>query len=307
MFTPEDVQLFYQIVVHGRHELGLAPDEYSGFTMTLLRMLAFAPVDGGGITTAPGGGRALVTSALAASSAAAAAAVAASIPNRTASSASLTSRSSEASAATTSSSASESSINIHKPAGRAMAALKAVQSNKTVTPATSPDTANAGKGTKSVASGGDSNGSSNGSSSHDNTNNLPAAGKVLPASAIDWPALVKQLELRGVARQLAMQSELLSGEDDGQLLALRVRVPVETLLSAGSKDKLAAALSEHLGKKVRLDTEIGVTTQTAHAADVADEAERLRHAEQTLQEDPFVQTLIRDFGATIVPGSVRPL
>ena len=125
--------------------------------------------------------------------------------------------------------------------------------------------------------------------------------------SIDWPALVKQLELRGVARQLAMQSELLSCEDDGQLMALRVRVPVETLLSAGSKDKLAAALSDQLGKKVRLDTEIGVTTQTAHAADVAGEAERLRQAEQTLQEDPFVQTLIRDFGATIVPGSVRPL
>jgi hypothetical protein len=192
-----------------------------------------------------------------------------------------------------------------------MAALKAVQSNKTLTPATSKHTANTDKGTKSVANSdgsiGSSNGSRNGSSGHDNTNNLPAAGKVLSASAIDWPALVKQLELRGVARQLAMQSELLSGEDDGQVLALRVRVPVETLLSAGSKDKLAAALSEHLGKKVRLDTEIGVTTQTAHAADVADEAERLRHAEQTLQEDPFVQTLIRDFGATIVPGSVRPL
>ena len=271
MFTPEDVQLFYQIVVHGRHELGLAPDEYSGFTMTLLRMLAFAPVEAGGITTAPGGGRAQVTSA----------------------------------------SAAESSINIQKPASRAMATLKAVQSNKTLTPATSKHTANTDKGTKSVANGGVSIGSTNGnggsSSGQDNTNNLPAAGKVLPASAIDWPALVKQLELRGVARQLAMQSELLSGEDDGQLLALRVRVPVETLLSAGSKDKLAAALSEHLGKKVRLDTEIGVTTQTAHAADVADEAERLRHAEQTLQEDPFVQTLIRDFGATIVPGSVRPL
>jgi len=144
-------------------------------------------------------------------------------------------------------------------------------------------------------------------SSSGNTEKLPTAVKALSANTIDWPALVKQLELRGVARQLAMQSELLSCEDDGQLIALRVRVPVETLLSAGSKDKLAAALSEHLGKKVRLDTEIGATTQTAHAADVADEAERLRHAEQTLQEDPFVQTLIRDFGATIVPGSVRPL
>jgi DNA polymerase-3 subunit gamma/tau len=43
---PEDVQLYYQIAVQGRHDLPLAPDEYAGFTMVLLRMLAFAPVEG---------------------------------------------------------------------------------------------------------------------------------------------------------------------------------------------------------------------------------------------------------------------
>lgn len=45
-FTPEEVQLFYQIAIHGRDEIDLAPDEYAGFTMTLLRMLAFAPARG---------------------------------------------------------------------------------------------------------------------------------------------------------------------------------------------------------------------------------------------------------------------
>ncbi|MDZ4202670.1 MAG: DNA polymerase III subunit gamma/tau [Gallionella sp.] len=42
-FAAEDVQLYYQIAIHGRDEIGLAPDEYAGFSMTLLRMLAFAP------------------------------------------------------------------------------------------------------------------------------------------------------------------------------------------------------------------------------------------------------------------------
>jgi len=42
-YTPEEVQLFYQIAIHGRAEIDLAPDEYAGFTMTLLRMLAFVP------------------------------------------------------------------------------------------------------------------------------------------------------------------------------------------------------------------------------------------------------------------------
>ena len=40
---PEFVQLAYQIALHGRKELPLAPDELSGFTMTLLRMHAFRP------------------------------------------------------------------------------------------------------------------------------------------------------------------------------------------------------------------------------------------------------------------------
>jgi DNA polymerase III subunit gamma/tau len=43
LFAPEDLQLYYQIAVQARSEIGLAPDEYAGFTMALLRMLAFAP------------------------------------------------------------------------------------------------------------------------------------------------------------------------------------------------------------------------------------------------------------------------
>ncbi len=41
--SPEDVQLFYQISILGRRDLNLAPDEQAGFSMTMLRMLAFSP------------------------------------------------------------------------------------------------------------------------------------------------------------------------------------------------------------------------------------------------------------------------
>ena len=239
MFSPEDVQLFYQIVVHGRHELGLAPDEYSGFTMTLLRMLAFVPMNGGGQTaTAPEAGTARA-SALAAV--------------RSTKPASTTSTTAATTAATT----------VETTAATVQAPVNGVQKTS-----------------------------------------LHSSQRT--SVSIDWPVLVKQLALRGVARQLAMQSELLTYEDNDQVISIRIRIPVDTLLSAGSKDKLTTALTENLGKPVRLDTEIGATTQTAHAADVAGEAERQRHAEQTLQEDPFVQTLMKEFGATIVPGSVRP-
>ncbi len=45
LFAAEDLQLYYQVAIQARSEIGLAPDEYAGFTMALLRMLAFAPAD----------------------------------------------------------------------------------------------------------------------------------------------------------------------------------------------------------------------------------------------------------------------
>ena len=47
-FAAEEIQLFYQIALQGRQEIGYAPDEYAGFTMTLMRMLAFTPAAAGG-------------------------------------------------------------------------------------------------------------------------------------------------------------------------------------------------------------------------------------------------------------------
>lgn len=43
---PEFLQLCYQIAIHGRDELSLAPDEAAGFGMTLLRLFAFRPATG---------------------------------------------------------------------------------------------------------------------------------------------------------------------------------------------------------------------------------------------------------------------
>ena len=49
--SAEETQLHYQIAIHGKNDLPYAPDEVTGFTMTLLRMLAFRPAgaaDAGG-------------------------------------------------------------------------------------------------------------------------------------------------------------------------------------------------------------------------------------------------------------------
>src|SRR3989344_1705360 len=44
----DETQLLYSLCLHGRGELGLAPDEYAALTMVLLRLLAFKPVSGVG-------------------------------------------------------------------------------------------------------------------------------------------------------------------------------------------------------------------------------------------------------------------
>ncbi len=46
-FDAEELQLYYQIALHGRRDLPLAPDEYAGFSMSLMRMLAFRPEEAG--------------------------------------------------------------------------------------------------------------------------------------------------------------------------------------------------------------------------------------------------------------------
>jgi len=54
VLAADETQLLYSIVLAGRAELALAPDEYSGLVMVLLRILAFAPAGQPGATPTPG-------------------------------------------------------------------------------------------------------------------------------------------------------------------------------------------------------------------------------------------------------------
>ncbi|HLO94784.1 MAG TPA: DNA polymerase III subunit gamma/tau, partial [Burkholderiaceae bacterium] len=71
----DEIQLMYSMALHGRQELPLAPDEYAGLVMVLLRMLAFRPRGGTALNAggATAGGAAPVTPSSTASSAASAA------------------------------------------------------------------------------------------------------------------------------------------------------------------------------------------------------------------------------------------
>jgi len=308
-FSAEDVQLFYQIVVHGRQELGLAPDEYAGFTMTLLRMLAFTPLHSGGDNK---------TQSMPAS----AKSVAALAKTSTAAKASI-----PAAATVVASKVNESSAPATKAPSPAMAALAAARSGKSsksagevapdliappfpVTSAlTESTTASSQKKTElnSVPVEAFVDDVVERSAAPINITTSTSTTATTSSTKIDWPVVVRKLDLRGVAQQLATQSELVNVQEDDVVIKIDLRIPVDTLLSAGSAEKLATALTGYLNKKVSITTEIGVVRQTAHAATLAEQADRLQQAEQTLESDPFVQTLKREFGATIVPGSVRPI
>ncbi|MYN21092.1 DNA polymerase III subunit gamma/tau, partial [Rugamonas sp. FT107W] len=122
----------------------------------------------------------------------------------------------------------------------------------------------------------------------------------------NWPAVAAALPLRGVAQQLAMQAELIECSIDGNAVVFKVRVPIETWRTPGNVEKLTVALSERFGRPVRVDTELGAVWYTASAEAQAHREACQRAAEDTVANDPFVNSLIREFDAWVVPGSITP-
>ncbi|CAE6812266.1 DNA polymerase III subunit gamma/tau [Paraburkholderia haematera] len=119
----------------------------------------------------------------------------------------------------------------------------------------------------------------------------------------DWPALAVDLPLKGISYQLAFNSELMALEGN----TLKLNVPVPQYAEASQVAKLKAALADKLGQNVDVLVEVGPARRTAAAHDAAMRAQRQQEAEREIGADPFVQSLIREFGASIVPGSIRPI
>lgn len=138
----------------------------------------------------------------------------------------------------------------------------------------------------------------------------PYAYVVTPVPALDWdgnwPAVAALLPLRGVAQQLAMQAELINCSTDGNAVVFNLRVPIETWRTPGNVDKLTMALAERFSRAVRVDTELGAVWYTASAEAQAFRAACLKAAEETVANDPFVNSLLSTFDAWVVPGSIVP-
>jgi DNA polymerase-3 subunit gamma/tau len=325
-FNPEEAQLFYQIAVHGRNELGLAPDEYAGFSMTLLRMLAFRPVAAGAAgaaasaPAAPARAPGRSTPTVAPLSAAPQVAVASAPVARPA----PASGGSSARAAALEAARAASGKRAAAPAVTAPVVVASAPAEIAPAPDEAPppwdDEPAAAAAQKKTEQSSSTAGTELNAPAEPIVVTAPPVSTVTPAmlaqtaqvaAALEWdgnwPQLAAALPLRGMVQQMAQQSEMTHCEMTGNTVCFHLRVPVETLRAAGNIEKLCTVLGERFGRSVRVETEIGVVANTANAKAEADRAERQREAELTVQQDPFVQVMMREFGASIVPGSIRPL
>lgn len=253
--SPEKVQLYYQITLLGRRDLGLAPDEFAGFTMTLLRMLAFSQSDQ--VATSAPSGLTPVTS---------------------------------------------NKVEIVRPAS-ASEALKNVALKEVIVPApilAEPAQTIAHEPVSSTLS------------TVPESQPEPASVKVAPAVESfsgpqfngNWRQLVDNLKL-GLAKTLATHCELESFDENS--FNLTVPETQKHLLEASYQDKLSGAINDYFGRKIKLNLKVGGTGNTPAQQIFEEKAAIQSEAVAAIQQDDFVQALIKDFGAQIVPSSIKPI
>ena len=129
-----------------------------------------------------------------------------------------------------------------------------------------------------------------------NTNN--------PSFNGNWRALVDALKL-GLARELAKHCELVAYDEDS--ITLSVPESQKHLVSANYQEKLTSAITQHFDRKIKLLFSIGGTGNTPAKQIHQEKAQAQANAESAIEEDSFVQALIDDFGATIIPNSIKPI
>lgn len=211
----ETLQLYYQIAVLGRRDIGLAPDEYAGFTMSLLRMLAFAPT----------------------------------------------------------------SETVSKPQA---SSKPAAQSPPIQTVTKAPEAAKV---------------------------SAPEANSGAASSPLafdgNWRNLVEQNLKLGLARALAQNCELINFDENS--MTLRLAESQKHLASATYQDKLSAAIHDYFGRKIKLNFEISGEANTPAKQKSEEKAVEQSSAEAAIMNDSFVQALMQDFDAQIIPNTIKPL
>jgi len=121
-----------------------------------------------------------------------------------------------------------------------------------------------------------------------------------------WHQTVTQMieadAITAMVRVLALQSQLIARDTD----QWQLRLERESLNQASTRERLTQALRAS-GYPVQLVIEVGRVVDTPARRNAAASAEKQQAAERIILEAPFVQAMMRDYGAKIVPGSIKPL
>ncbi len=340
-FAADEVQLAYSMCLHGRAELGLAPDEYSGLVMVLLRMLAFRP-DGASASagSAPSTGQ---------------------TASRTAQSGGMDAQRQATAAAGTGSAALMASrpASLSRPVAPAVSAPAARAPEVPPAPVRQPVAASnprpeappaddepppwvdapwddepftEARVASASAGAGRSAPSSRLEPPPDFDEEPPAAAVAARSAAAPpatpaapalqttplgdrWLQVVQAMQAAGsisaLVRELAMQAQCVAideGSAADQPMVWRLRVERETLRASGPVEKLQVALAQALGRPARLQVEPGVALDNPALRAQAEKERRQQEAEALILDDPLVRRLMSQFpSARIVPGSIRPV
>jgi len=127
-----------------------------------------------------------------------------------------------------------------------------------------------------------------------------------PKKATEWHEIVPELNISGALQQAVANCVLVKQTADFYQLAL---APTSApLWTKGREESLAGALSEYLGRPIKLQVELKeVDGESPAARDLRIQAERQLAAQTAIENDPNVQSLIEAFDAKIQPNSVEPI
>jgi DNA polymerase-3 subunit gamma/tau len=133
----------------------------------------------------------------------------------------------------------------------------------------------------------------------------PAPRATLPGVPSDWPAFVASLNLTGMARELAAQTEL--RKLDGHALTLALPAAHQHLTGKVYADRLRAALEAATGVKLLLAFEVGETAPDSLAERNARErSETKAKHEAAFRDEPFVRDVVSRFEGRVRPETIKP-
>lgn len=134
---------------------------------------------------------------------------------------------------------------------------------------------------------------------------LPAA---MPATglALQWLELFPQLPVSGMTGNIAANCTLIAADGDDWLLHLD---PGQgALFNSTQQRRLNEALNQQLGREIRLKIElIRPEQETPAQAASRKRAERQHDAVVSIEQDPLIQQMIRQFGATVRQDTIEPV